>query len=261
MIQTTLHDEMAKDGITLQPHAEVSQVIENDDKTKTVLLMNGTKHQGFDCVIYAAGRVPLTQSLNLEAAGIEMDKDGFIKVNEYQQTNKPNVFAVGDACGTAALTPVAIAAGRRLSDRLFGGRKDAKISYENIPTVVFSHPPIGTVGLTEVQARAQYDAVKVYTSRFVNMHYGIVNSTDEGGKPHAKPTTTMKLVCVGPEEKVVGLHVIGMGADEMLQGFGVAVKMGATKADFDNCIAIHPTAAEELVTMAPWGLSGVSTVG
>ena len=174
-----------------------------------------------------------------------------ILVDEFQNTKIDGVYAVGDVIGKAELTPVAIAAGRRLADRLFGGMTDARISYENIPTVVFSHPPIGTIGLTETQARAKYEGstVRVYNSSFVNSLYGIL---PVDGPP--KPRTRMKLICVGEEERIVGLHVIGDGSDEMLQGFSVAVKMNATKADFDNCIAIHPTAAEEFVTLAPWGL-------
>lgn len=267
LVRSTLHDALKRDGVHLRPHSDVSRVERAADGTKTLVLGDGTSHTGFDEVIYAAGRVPVTSSLNLEAAGVQTDDHGFIQIDEWQQTTSPNVYAVGDACGTVALTPVAIAAGRRLADRLFGGIPDAKISYENVPTVVFSHPPIGTIGLTEKQARDKFgdDQIKVYTSRFVNMYYGIINelvddalATDGMAAFKPKPMTAMKLVCVGKEEKVVGLHVIGMGADEMLQGFGVAVKMGATKADFDNCVAIHPTAAEELVTLAPWGLSGRS---
>ncbi|KAJ0412327.1 hypothetical protein ATCC90586_009517 [Pythium insidiosum] len=258
LIRETLHEAMNRDGTKLQPQSNVAEVIAEADGSKTLVLRDGSTHQGFDCVIYAAGREPLTAELNLAAAGVTTDAQGFIKVDEQQRTTGKNIFAVGDVCGTAALTPVAIAAGRRLSDRLFGGMPEAHFAYENIPTVVFSHPPIGTVGLTEEQARAQYgdDKIKIYKSRFVNMHYGIVNEVDAAGQAKPKPMTAMKLVCAGPEEKVVGLHVIGLGADEMLQGFGVAVKMGATKADLDNCVAIHPTAAEEFVTMAPWGLSG-----
>ncbi|KAK1929860.1 Glutathione reductase [Phytophthora citrophthora] len=259
IVRTTLTDAMAKDGIHLRPHSNVVRVEQAADNTRTLVLADGSKHDGYDVVIYAAGRVPLTTNLQLGKAGVTTDKHGFIQVDEYQQTSNSKVFAVGDVCGTPALTPVAIAAGRRLSDRLFGGMKGAKISYENIPTVVFSHPPIGTIGLTEAQARHKYgdDEIKVYTSRFVNMYYGLINEIDEEtGEPKDKPKTAMKLVCAGKDEKVVGLHMIGMAADEILQGFGVAVKMGATKADFDDCIAIHPTAGEELVTLAPWGLSG-----
>lgn len=147
----------------------------------------------------------------------------------------------------------AIAAGRRLADRLFGppSFQNAKVSYDNVPSVIFSHPPIGTIGLSESEAIEKYgaDNIKVYRSKFSNLYYGPWQV-----EPEDKPKTAMKLVCAGGNELVVGLHVIGMGADEMLQGFGIAIKMGATKADFDSCIAIHPTAAEELVTMFPWGL-------
>jgi len=153
----------------------------------------------------------------------------------------PGIFAIGDVTGQAALTPVAIAAGRRLSDRLFGGMTDRHLDYRDIPTVIFSHPPIGTVGLSEDEARRLHgEAVKVYTAGFVPMYHALMPR---------KPRAEMKLVCVGPEERIVGCHVIGAGADEMLQGFAVALKMGATKKDFDDTVAIHPTSAEELVTM------------
>ena len=154
----------------------------------------------------------------------------------------PGIYAVGDNTGAVELTPVAVAAGRRLSERLFNNKPEEHLDYNNIPTVVFSHPPIGTVGLTEPQAREQYgdDAVKVYKSSFTAMYTAVTS--------HRQPCR-MKLVCVGPEEKIVGIHGIGFGMDEMLQGFAVALKMGATKKDFDNTVAIHPTAAEEFVTM------------
>ena len=151
------------------------------------------------------------------------------------------VYAIGDVTGRAALTPVAIAAGRRLSDRLFGGNRERRLEYEMIPTVVFTHPPIGTVGLTESEARLKYgDAVKVYIADFTPMYHALTTR---------KTHTDMKLVCVGPEERIVGCHIIGAGADEMLQGFAVAIRMGATKRDFDDTVAIHPTSSEELVTM------------
>ena len=152
------------------------------------------------------------------------------------------VNAVGDVTGRAQLTPVAIAAGRRLSDRLFGGQADRRLEYTNIPTVVFGHPPIGTVGLTEDEARAEYgdEAITVFRSGFVPMYHALTTR---------KPRTEMKLVTLGPENRVIGVHVIGPGADEMLQGFAVAMRMGATKRDFDDTVAIHPTSAEELVTM------------
>jgi glutathione reductase (NADPH) len=179
--------------------------------------------------------------MNLEAAGLEVDEDGYIKTDVYQQTNVDGIFALGDVTGRAPLTPVAIAAGRRLADRLYNHQKDRHVDYSLIPTVVFSHPPIGTVGLTESEARdAHGDAVKIYQTRFTAMYNSM---TDHPVK------TAMKLVCVGAQEKVVGCHIIGPGADEMLQGFAVAIRMGAHKKDLDDTIAIHPTSSEELVTM------------
>ncbi|OQR92139.1 glutathione reductase [Achlya hypogyna] len=251
MLQAVLHEAFERDGIHLAPHSTVARV-DKDSATGalSVTTTAGQKHDGFDCVLMATGRSPLTRALGLEHRGIELTADGFIPVDEYQATAAPGVFALGDVVKTAALTPVAIAAGRRLADRLFGGLPEAKADYSNIPSVVFSHPPIGTIGLTEHEARRRFpsDDIKVYTSKFINMHYSLYEHA------HEKPTTAMKLICTGPEERIVGLHVIGRGADEMLQGFGVAIKMGACKKDLDACIAIHPTAAEEFVTLAPWGL-------
>jgi glutathione reductase (NADPH) len=194
---------------------------------------------GQDVVIWAIGRDPLTEFID---PAIRRTADGFIEVDEFQQTSEPGVFAVGDVTGRMPLTPVAIAAGRRLADRLWGGMEGRKLSYENVPTVVFSHPPLGTVGLTEPEARARYGdgAVKVYRSQFVPMYHALTE---------ARPRTHMKLVTAGGDQRVVGVHLAGRGVDEMLQGFAVAVRMGATKRDFDDTVAIHPTAAEELVTM------------
>jgi len=163
-------------------------------------------------------------------------------------------FAQGDVTGQAELTPVAIAAGRALSDRIFGTHhpsggshlSTAKLVYTNIPTVVFAHPEVGTIGLTEPAATSKFgkDNIKVYHTRFTPMFYSFHPAEDKKLQP-----TEYKLICHGPEKKVVGLHILGSGCSEMLQGFGVAVKMGATKRDFDSCVAIHPTSAEELVTM------------
>jgi glutathione reductase (NADPH) len=208
---------------------------------RTLLAADGREFSNFDCVLWAVGRHPNVEGLALERAGVLLGAGGFVTTDGFQNTNVPGVYAIGDVTGRAALTPVAIAAGRRLSDRLFGNKPDRRLDYDLIPTVVFTHPPIGTVGLSEQAARAQYgDAIKVYLSSFVGM-YNAVTET--------KPRTDMKLVCLGPEEKIVGCHIIGAGADEMLQGFAVAVRMGARKRDFDDTIAIHPTSAEELVTM------------
>jgi glutathione reductase (NADPH) len=192
-------------------------------------------------VLWAIGRRPASDALALDRAGVALYDDGVVITDKFQNTNVAGVYAIGDVTGREALTPVAIAAGRRLADRLFGGQGERRLDYELVPTVVFSHPPIGSVGLTEAAARELHgDAVRTYTAGFVPMHHALTE---------AKRRAEMKLVCVGPDERVVGLHVIGHGADEMLQGFAVAVKMGATKRDFDDTVAIHPTVAEEFVTM------------
>jgi glutathione reductase (NADPH) len=197
---------------------------------------------GFDQVLWAIGRAPHTAELGLPVAGVATDTAGYVAVDRYQNTSTAGIYAVGDVTGHAELTPVAIAAGRRLADRVFGGQRDRHLRYDLIPTVVFSHPPIGTVGLSEQQAREQYpnEPMRVYSADFVPMFYALTE---------AKPRTAMKLVTVGADERVVGCHVIGQGADEMIQGFAVAMTMGARKRDFDDTIAIHPTSAEELVTM------------
>jgi glutathione reductase (NADPH) len=205
-------------------------------------LEDGRGFEGFDALIWAIGRAPNVASLDLAKAGIETTYAGYVSVDAWQNTQVEGIYAVGDVTGGAELTPVAIAAGRRLADRLFGNQPDRRLSYDVIPTVIFSHPPIGTVGLSEVEALQRYsaDEVRTYESEFVPMFHALTE---------AKPKTAMKLVVVGEDERVVGCHVIGPGADEMTQGFAVAVTMGARKADFDDTIAIHPTSAEELVTM------------
>jgi glutathione reductase (NADPH) len=182
----------------------------------------------------------MTQHLGLENANVDCNQHGFIPTDKFQKTNVDNIFALGDATGRTPLTPVAIAAGRRLSDRLYNNMSERHLDYHNIATVVFSHPPIGTIGLTEEQAREKFEQVKIYHSEFTPMADALLEH---------KTTTALKLVCTGKDEKVVGCHIIGHGADEMLQGFAVAIKMGATKAQFDDTVAIHPTSAEELVTL------------
>jgi glutathione reductase (NADPH) len=196
----------------------------------------------FDCVLWAIGRGALVDELALARASVPLDAQGFIATDLYQGSRAPGIYAVGDVTGRLALTPVAIAAGRRLSDRLFGGQGGRHLDYENIPTVIFGRPPIGTVGLSEPAARERYGAsnVRVYRSGFVPLYHALTA---------AKPRSEIKLITAAPEERVVGLHVVGQGADEMLQGFAVALRMGATKKDFDDTVAIHPTNAEEVVTM------------
>ncbi|XP_006834558.1 PREDICTED: glutathione reductase, mitochondrial isoform X2 [Chrysochloris asiatica] len=195
-----------------------------------------------DCLLWAIGREPNSRGLNLNKLGIQTDDKGHIIVDEFQNTSVRGIYAVGDVCGKALLTPVAIAAGRKLAHRLFEFKQDSKLDYDNIPTVVFSHPPIGTVGLTEDEAINKYgkENVKTYSTTFTPMYHAVTKR---------KTKCVMKMVCANKQEKVVGIHMQGIGCDEMLQGFAVAVKMGATKADFDNTVAIHPTSAEELVTL------------
>ena len=240
MLSTALMREMRADGITLVTGAIPAALRPAESGTELVLA-DGRVFGGFDCVLWAVGREPVTASLDLARAGVARYDDGVVITDKFQGTNVAGIYAIGDVTGREALTPVAIAAGRRLADRLFGGMPDRFLDYRLTPTVIFSHPPIGTVGLSEAAARELYGAeVKVYGADFMPMYYALTET---------KRRAEMKLVCVGEEERIVGLHVIGQGADEMLQGFAVAVRMGALKRDFDDTIAIHPTAAEELVTM------------
>jgi len=240
MLSEALHEHWTAARIELVTGA-VPRAVERVDDRLRLVTQAGGNHAGFDCLVWAIGRSPNTAGLGLEAGGVKLGGNGEIVVDEYQNTGAPGIYAVGDVTGKAELTPVAIAAARRLSDRLFGGQKDRKLSYELIPTVVFAHPPIGTVGLSEEAARARYgDKVRVYRTSFVGLFNAL---TPE------KPRTSMKLVCAGDDERVVGCHVIGPGADEMLQGFAVAMTAGACKQHFDDTLAIHPTSAEELVTM------------
>ncbi len=241
MISEVLEKEMQQQGIQLKTGFQVAALSRS---AEGIVVSSANKQSivGFDTVIWAVGRRPNTRGLNLDAADVHTLPNGIIPVDEYENTNVPGIYAVGDITGKMPLTPVAITAGRRLAERLFNNRPESKMDYDNIPSVVFSHPPIGTVGISEADARKQYgDKVTVYTSDFTPMRHAL---SSHGA------TTAMKLVCAGKDEKVVGIHIIGDNADEMLQGFAVAVKMGATKADFDNTIAIHPSSAEELVTMS-----------
>ncbi len=240
MLGEQLMEAMQKDGVSIDTRVIPSSVEQTDDG----LVLHAEDGRAFgpvDCLLWAVGRSPNVASLELGNAGLQSDDGGFILTDDFQQTNVENIFALGDVTGRPALTPVAIAAGRRLADRLYGGMDGRHLDYKLIPTVVFSHPPIGTVGMTEDAARAEYgDAVKVYSSGFTPMYYAL------GDK---KQRSVMKLVVAGDDERVLGCHVIGEGADEMMQGFAVAMRMGATKADFDDTVAIHPSNAEELVTM------------
>lgn len=241
MLSDTLVEIMEVEGPTLHTHSVPEKITKESDGSLTIHLENGNSLT-VDTVIWAAGRKPHTHSINLEAAGVETNERGYIPVDKFQNTNVSGIYAVGDNIGKIELTPVAVAAGRRLSERLFNNKPEEHLNYDNVATVVFSHPTIGTVGLSESEAIERHgeENVKVYTSGFTAMYSALTS--------HRQPSR-MKLVTVGKEEKIVGIHSIGHGSDEMLQGFAVALKMGATKADFDNTVAIHPTSAEEFVTM------------
>lgn len=240
-LSDTLVECIKQDGPRLHTHS-VPKSLEKTSSGLTLHLENGQAIGPVDCLIWAIGRKPATDKLNLSAAGIEQDQHGFITTDKYQNTNVNGIYAVGDNTGRVALTPAAVAAGRRLAERLFNNKTNEHLDYNTIPTVVFSHPPIGTVGLTEEEAVAEYGAenIKVYRSQFAAMYNALTAH---------RQLTKMKLVCLKSTEQILGLHGIGYAMDEILQGFAVAIKMGATKTDFDNTLAIHPTSAEEFVTM------------
>ena len=239
LMSEVLMETMQRQGIELQMGFTVAGLAETA-RGIAVDGSDGIRLDGFDTVIWAVGRRPATADLDLAAAGIEHRSNGVVPTDDFQNTNVPGIHAIGDITGRTPLTPVAIAAGRKLAARLFGGEPTARVDYDNIPSVVFAHPPVASVGLTEPQAHAAHDEVTIYETRFTPMRHAL---SRHGGE------TAMKLVCVGEAQRIAGVHIIGDNADEMLQGFAVAVKMGATKADFDATIAIHPTSAEELVTL------------
>ncbi|KAI1493115.1 hypothetical protein F5X96DRAFT_677346 [Biscogniauxia mediterranea] len=253
MIQEGVTAEYERLGVKLHKES-VQTKIEKDPVTGklTVHYRDSTtgdavgKVEDVDHLIWAIGRTPMTKNIGLEEAGVKLDERGNIVTDEYQNTSVDNIFALGDVCGKVELTPVAIAAGRRLAERLYGGAQfsTARLDYSNVPSVVFAHPEVGSIGLTEPEAVAKYGAenLKIYKTNFTAMYYAMMDPAD-------KAPTKYKVICAGPEERVVGLHIMGLGSGEMLQGFGVAVKMGATKKDLDSCVAIHPTSAEELVTL------------
>lgn len=255
MLQEQLVNEMNRTNLNLVK----STVVKAEKKANglmTITLANGDIIDDVDCLIAAIGRVAETDALNLPATGITPLGNKRVKVDDFEETEVKGVFAIGDVIGKAELTPVAIAAGRKLADRIFG-KMTHKMQYDFIPTVVFSHPNIGTCGFTEKEAVEKYgeNNLTVYTSNFYNLYFtGVIPNQADRQK------TAMKLICLGEEQRVIGLHCFGMGSDEILQGFGVAMKLGATKMDFDTCVAIHPTAAEELVTMGSVYMAGKRSV-
>ena len=240
-IVDVLVDEMAKSGPTLHTHANATEVVKNADDSLTISFDNGETIT-VDCLIWAIGRAANTSGFGLEKTGVKLTEKGTIYSDEFENTSVPGIYALGDVTGKLDLTPVAVKAGRQLSERIFNNKADAKLDYTDVATVVFSHPVIGAVGLTEEKAIAKYGSenIKVYKSSFTPMYTALGDN---------RQPSTMKLVTLGENEKIIGLHGIGYGVDEMIQGFSVAIKMGATKADFDNTVAIHPTGSEEFVTM------------
>jgi glutathione reductase (NADPH) len=241
-IRETLDECIRSSGINILTETQISSITKDNNQKLSLKLNNGSLIENVDSLIWAVGRSPNTHNLGMDKTNIKINNNGFIPVDEFQRTNVEKVYAVGDATGAAQLTPVAIAAGRRLARRLFNNEKELKVDYNLIPTVVFSHPAIGTIGVTEEEAISKYGEknIKCYTSRFTALYCAISG--------HRTPTVA-KLIVQGEEEKVIGCHIIGLNSDEILQGFAVAMKMGATKKDFDDTIAIHPTSAEELVTL------------
>jgi glutathione reductase (NADPH) len=241
MLSEQLTAVMQADGIEIFTETRVESVSRSGAGSLLVTCHDGRSIDGCDALLWAIGREPRSQDLGLEAAGVVAGEDGRILTDAFQNTNVEGIYAIGDVTGHHALTPVAIAAGRRLADRLYGGMAERKLDYSLIPTVIFTHPTIGTVGLTEAEARALHgDEVTVYRTQFNPMYHAFTRH---------KSKAAMKLITVGEQERIVGCHIFGLGADEMLQGFAVAIRMGATKRDFDDTVAIHPTNAEELVTM------------
>ncbi|PKG34494.1 MULTISPECIES: glutathione-disulfide reductase [Psychrobacter] len=244
-IVETLLIEMEQAGIHLHTNSAIAEVNKNADDSLSLSINDDSEGHvdTVDCLIWAIGRAPSIDNINLQVTGVATTDDDKIKVDKFQNTNVDGIYAVGDIIENSVdLTPVAIAAGRRLSERLFNDKPNEHLSYDLIPTVIFTHPPIGTIGLSEIDAVNQFgkDNIKCYSSSFTDMFSAVTQHRQK---------CTMKLVCLGEDEKVVGLHGIGFGVDEMIQGFAVAIKMGATKADFDNTVAIHPTGSEEFVTM------------
>lgn len=240
-IQKALRKQMEDDNITLYDDEIIDRIDKQSDSKLTIHFKDGNSISDVEALIWAIGRRPNTDNIGLENTDVELDPRGMVVVDDKEKTSVNGIYAIGDIIGKAPLTPVAIAAGRRLGDRLYGGKPERIMSYENIATVMFTHPPIGTIGMSEEKALEVYgDKVKVYQTDFVPLYHQMTRH---------KVKTHMKLITLGAEEKIIGCHIIGLGADEMLQGFAVAIRMGATKADFDDTIAIHPVSAEELVTM------------
>ncbi|MDB9374872.1 glutathione-disulfide reductase [Nodularia sphaerocarpa] len=242
-LQTEIQQAMGNHGIKILNHSEITAIEKSDTGLKVTVRRNDDSEETVivDAVSLAAtGRKPNTQKLGLENTKVQLDKNGAVIVDKYSQTSEENIYALGDCTDNINLTPVAINEGRALADTVFGN-KSRCMSYENIPTAIFTTPEAATVGMTEAEAREKYgDAVKVYRSRFRPMYYTLAGKDEK---------TMMKLVVDQNTDKVVGAHMVGTSAAEIIQGVAIAVKMGATKANFDATVGIHPSSAEEFVTM------------
>ena len=237
-VRAVVADEMVKKGVTIRFNSHISSICKLDNMQKKVTYSDGSMRV-VDEVLYATGRIPYTDHLSLENTQIELADNGAVRVFDNFQTSVPSIYAIGDVIDRMQLTPVALSEANTLINHLFGN-KEAAMDYEGIPTAVFSNPNIGTVGLTEEQARARFESIDVYRSRFTPMKQSL-------SRGHEK--TFMKMIVDRGTDKVLGLHMVGDDAGEIVQGMAVAIKAGATKTIFDSTIGIHPTAAEEFVTM------------
>ncbi|MFQ6572042.1 glutathione-disulfide reductase [Pseudomonas sp. UM16] len=238
-VRTHLKEELEKRGMDLQFNSDIQRIERQDDGSLKATLKDGRELVA-DCVFYATGRRPMLDNLGLENTGVELDPRGFIRVDDLYQTTEPSILAIGDVIGRVQLTPVALAEGMAVVRRLFKPEQYRPVDYQNIPTAVFSQPPIGTVGLTEEQALEQGHKVQIFESRFRPMKLTLTEVQEK---------TLMKLVVDADTDRVLGCHMVGPDAGEIIQGLGIALKAGATKQQFDETIGVHPTAAEEFVTL------------
>ncbi|KAE9639763.1 glutathione-disulfide reductase [Pseudomonas sp. PB103] len=238
-VRKHLQEELTKRGLDLQFNADIARIDKQADGSLKATLKDGRELEA-DCIFYATGRRPMLDNLGLENTDVQLTDKGFIKVDDQYQTTEPSILALGDVIGRVQLTPVALAEGMAVARRLFKPEQYRPVDYKMIPTAVFSLPNIGTVGLTEEEAREAGHDVVIFESRFRPMKLTLTECQEK---------TLMKLVVDGKTDKVLGCHMVGPDAGEIVQGLAIALKAGATKRDFDDTIGVHPTAAEEFVTM------------